>query len=240
MKVAVIQHRLRTHERMDLAAMLAASERAAEEGVQVVVYPRIPGLAAHPGLLDAFYRNVEERAPGIVRVIPPMRHRPEEPLEPHLTGLGRTLILWGDECIDPALFEPILALGCDALVWLFDAEDPLQAEATLELALDASRHLAPLIVVATVTGRARGLAGFGGAGIVYLGEIVSEGSHTEELLVARVPSPAGFVERPRRVPEPAPILLQRLAAHRAHTEHAAMVAHIAAADELDDLEAPPF
>lgn len=220
--------------------MAAASEQASEDGVQVLVYPRIPGLSAHAGLLDAFFRNVEERAPGMVRVTPPMRHRPDEPLEPHLTGLGRTLILGGDECIDPALFEAILALGCDALVWLFDAEDPLQAEATLEFALDASLHLAPLIVVAAVSGRARGLVGYGGGGIAYLGEIVSEGSNSQELLIAHVPAPAGFVERPRRLPEPAPILLQRLAAHRQRSEHAARVAAQLAADELEDLEPPPF
>lgn len=198
--------------------MLAASERAAEEGVQVVVYPRIPGLSAHVGLLDAFFRNVEERAPGIARVTPSLRHRAGDPLEPHLTGLGRTLMLEGDECIDPALFEQIQALGCDALVWLFDAEDPLQAEAALELALEASLQLAPLVILSAVTGRARGMSGHGIGGVVYLGEIASEGGPGDDLLVARVPAPAGFVERPRKVPDPAPILLQRLVAHRSHTE----------------------
>lgn len=232
MKIAVIQHRLRAHERMDLAAMLAASERAAEEGVQVLVYPRVVGLSAHPGLLDAFFRNVEERAPGMARVSPPMRHREGEPLETHLTGLGRTLVLAGDECIDPALFEEIQAMQCDALVWLFDAEDALQAEAALELALDASLHLAPLVIVAAVTGRARGMSGHGIGGIVHLGEIASEGGSGDDLLVARVPAPSGFVERPRRVPDPAPILLQRLAAHRAHAAHAASDAAAA--------EAPPY
>ncbi|HEY5549535.1 MAG TPA: hypothetical protein VIL17_08120 [Coriobacteriia bacterium] len=216
MKIAVIQHRLRTHERMDLAAMLAASERAAEDGVQVLVYPRIPGITAHVGLLDAFFRNVEERAPGMARVSPATRRREGGPLESHLTGLGRTLVLAGDDCIDPDLFERIQQLECDALVWLFDAEDPLQAEAALELALDASLRLAPLVIVAAVTGRARGLSGHGIGAIVYLGEIVSEGDPGDELLTARVPAPAGLVERPRRLPELAPILLQRLAAHRAH------------------------
>lgn len=213
MRIGVIQHRLRTHERMDLAAMLAVSERASEDGVQVLVYPRIPGLAAS-GLLDAFYRNVIERAPGMALVSPALRYPGTGPLEPHLTGLGRTLVLWGDDCIDPALFEEIQQAGCDALVWLFDAEDTLQAEAALELALDASMHLAPLVVIASVTGRARGMFAYGIGGIVYLGEIVSEGGFADDLLEARVPAPQGFPERPRTLPEPAPILAQRLAVHR--------------------------
>ena len=132
--------------------------------------------------------------------------------------MGRTLVLSGDDCIDPAYFEEIQGLTCDTLVWLFDAEDALQAEAALELALDASLHLAPLVIVAAVNGRARGMCAFGVGGIAYLGEIVSEGGASDDLLEARVPAPAGFPERPRSLPEPAPILLQRLAAHCASDE----------------------
>jgi hypothetical protein len=221
---------------MDLASMLSLSERASEEGVQVLVYPRLTGISAHPGLLDAFFRNVEERAPGMARVTPSMRHRPGEPLEPHTSGLGRTLILDGDECIDPALFEQIQALRCDALVWLFDAEDPLQAEAALELALDATLQLAPLIVIAAVTGHGHGMSAHGIGAIVNLGEIVSEGARDDDLLIARVPAPAGFVEPPRRLPELPPILQQRLAAHHAHEGRGTIGMR---SDAPDDLE-PPY
>jgi len=199
---------------MDLAAMLAASERASEAGVQVLVFPRVPGLT-QSGLLDAFLRNVAERAPGMSVVAPPLRYTGTGPIEPHLTGLGRTVMLWSDDCIDPAHFEEIQGLRCDALVWLFDAEDPLQAEAALEFALDASLHLAPLVIVSAINGRARGMSAYGVSGIAFLGEIVSEGGHADDLLEATVPPPAGFPERPRSLPEPAPILLQRLAAHTA-------------------------
>jgi hypothetical protein len=216
MRIGVIQHRLRTHERMDLAAMLAVSERASEDGVQVLVYPRVPGLA-QSGLLDAFLRNVAERAPGMALVVPALRYTGTGPLVPHLTALGRTLMLWGDDCIDPARFEEIQGLRCDTLVWLFDAEDALQAEAALEFALDASQHLAPLVVVAAANGHARGFSSYGVSGIAYLGEIVSEGSSADALLEARVPAPAGFPERPRSLPDPAPILLQRRSAHRARS-----------------------
>lgn len=202
--------------------MLAQSERAAEEGVQVLAYPRVPGLGGDLALLDAFFRNVTERVPGLTSVRPRWRYRGEGPLKPFDSGLGRTLVLDGDDCIDPDLFGPILEAGCDALVWLFDAEDALQAEAALELALDASLRLAPLVVIAAVTGSARGITAHGIGAIVYLGEILAEGGGGgggEELLVADVPRPSGFVERPRTLPEPAPVLAQRLAAHRGDPTH---------------------
>jgi hypothetical protein len=204
---------------MDLAAMLAMSEHAAEDGVQILIFPRVPGLGGDLGLLDAFFRNVTERAPGVTTVRPRWRWRGEEPPKSFDSGLGRTLVLEGDDCIDPDLFPEIQELGLDALVWLFDPEDALQAEAALELALDASLHLAPLVVIATFTGSARGVAAHGIGAIVQLGEIMVEGGNGEELLVADVPAPAGFPERPRRLPLPAPVLQQRLAAHQTGTGH---------------------
>lgn len=193
--------------------MLTVSEHASEDGVQVLVIPRVPGLS-QSGLLDAFMRNAAERAPGVSLLSPALRYMGVGPLEPRPTGLGRTLILWGDDCIDPALFEQIQQLECDALVWLFDAEDALQAEAALELSLDASIHLAPLVIVAAANGRARGFCVHGVSGIAYLGEIVSEGGSAESLLVADIPAPGGFPERPRTLPDPAPVLAQRLSLHR--------------------------
>lgn len=192
--------------------MLAISERASEDGVQVLVFPRVPGLS-RSGLLDAFVRNAAERAPGVSLISPTLRYMGVGPLEPRATALGKTLVLWSDDCIDPARFEQIQRLGCDALVWLFDAEDALQAEATLELALDASLRLAPLVIVAAANGHAKGFTVHGVSGIAYLGEIVSEGGSAADLLEADVPAPAGFPDRPRSLPEPAPVLLQRLMVH---------------------------
>lgn len=194
--------------------MLAQSEHAAEQGVQVLVFPRVPGIGGDRSLLDAFFRNVEERAPGMAWISPMGPTPGEEPFKPRATALGRTLALDGDDCIDPAHFALIQESGCDSLVWRFNAEDPLQAEAALELALDASLHLAPLVVVATITGSARGLHAAGIGAIVHLGEILVEGGSGEELLVTDAPLPAGFTERPRTLPGPAPVLTQRLAVHR--------------------------
>jgi hypothetical protein len=211
-KLAVVQHRIRTHERMDLAAMLALSERAAEEGVQVIVFPRVPGLSRANSLLTAFFRNVEERAPGLTWIRPGLRYKGGE-VTGYATVLGRTVVLAGDDCIDPSLFAGIQALDPDALVWLFDAEDALQAEAALELALEASTTLAPLVVVSAVTGNARGVHVCGIAAVVREGEILAEGGEGEDLVVADVPLPTPRAERSRRLPDITPVLAQRLAAH---------------------------
>jgi hypothetical protein len=199
---------------MDLAAMLAQSEHAAEQGVQLLVFPRVPGLGGDRALLDAFFRNVEERAPGMAWIRPIDFTPGHESLQVRATALGKTIALDGDDCIDPGYFAWIQEQACDTLVWRFNAEDPLQAEAIIELALDASLHLAPLVVVPTITGCSRGIQAAGIAAIVHLGEIAAEGGSGEELLIADIAPPAGFPERPRSLPGPAPVLVQRLAAHR--------------------------
>jgi hypothetical protein len=204
---------------MDLAAMLAQSEHAAEEGVQVLVFPRVPGLGGDRSLLDAFFRNVEERAPGMGWIRPMDLVSGADPLDPRPTPLGRTLALDGDDCIDPAHFASIQESECDTLIWRFNAEDPLQAEAALELALDASLHLAPLVIIASVVGNVRGVHAAGISAIVHLGEIMAEGGSGDELLMADVPSPAGFTERPRTLPGTAPVLAQRLALHQRSGSH---------------------
>jgi hypothetical protein len=133
LRIAVVQHRIRTHERMDLAAMLALSERACEEGAQVIVYPCVPGLSAGATLVPAFMRNVEDRAPGMTAISPCVALSRTGPPTAVPTALGRTIVLAGDDCIDPGLFERIRSQEPDALVWQFDAEDDLQAEACLEI-----------------------------------------------------------------------------------------------------------
>lgn len=213
MRIAVVQHRIRTHERMDLAAMLALSERASDEDAQVIVYPCVPGLDAGTTLIPAFARNVEERAPGTTMISPCAASHRTGPPEAVPTALGRTVVLAGDDCIDPDLFSLIREMGCEALVWQFDAEDALQAEACLELALEATLTLAPLVVVASVLGIARGVDARGTSAIVHLGEILAEGGPGEDLLVADIPARSTAPGLGKRLPELAPILQQRLAAH---------------------------
>jgi hypothetical protein len=214
MRIAVVQHRIRTHERMDLAALLSLSEEAAEQGAQAIVYPCVPGLSASVTLLPAFVVNVLERAPGITMIAPCVAPRRVGPPKPVPTTLGSTLVLAGDECIDTGLYAEVESMGLDALVWQMDAESSLQAEALLELALDASLSQAGLVLIAATVGRARGVEGFGGSAVVHLGEIIAEAGDDEQLLIADVGVPVALPARraPRAVP--APILQQRLAVHR--------------------------
>lgn len=213
MRIAVVQHRVRTHARMDLAALLEASETAADDGAQVIVYPRLPEMGTDSPMLDAFFRTVQERCPGLQWVRPRIRYHAGESMECRPTALGTTIVLVDDDCIDPSLFEGIQGLGCQSLVWLFSAEDDLQAEAVIELALEASLTLAPLVLVVAATGEARGANAHGTSAIVYLGEILAEGGAGDDVLIADVAIPGEWAARSRMLPELMPVLSQRLAAH---------------------------
>lgn len=199
---------------MDLAALLALSERASDEGAQVLVVPSVPGLFSNDQLAAAFARNVEERVRGLVVLPPAVTHRAGDDIATRPTSLGRTIVLEGDACVDADRFAAIQAATPDTVVWLFNAEDELQAEAMLELALDASTTLAPLVIIAAATGEGRALSFAGTSAVVHLGEIVAEGGRGEDLVLADVRVPSMLSEHARRLPEPAPVLVQRLAAHR--------------------------
>jgi hypothetical protein len=162
-KVAVIQHRLRAHERMDLAALLALAQEASDDGASVIVCPAVPGMPRTSRVFQAFVENMNAHAPGSLVISPLLAALREEENGPLLTPLGRTVALLGDDCFDPGCHERLQGLRLQALVWQADAESPLQAEAVLEVALDASLSLAPLVLVAAVVGRARGVSGHGAA-----------------------------------------------------------------------------
>ncbi|HEX9093928.1 MAG TPA: hypothetical protein VF902_08090 [Coriobacteriia bacterium] len=214
MRIAVVQHRIRTHERMDLAALLSLAEQAADEDADVVVFPCIPGLLPGAGLLEAFAANVLDRAPQVSLLSPCVAVRRRGTVQSIATRLGRTAVLAGDECIDAGLFADLEALELEALVWQMDTESALQAEATLELALDASLSLAGLVLVSSLAGEARGLHSFGGSAIVHLGELLAEAGDDEDLLLADLSTPVALPVRRGPRPVPAPVLTQRLAVHR--------------------------
>lgn len=214
MKIAVVQHRIRTHERMDLAALLFMSEQAEDEGADVIVYPCVPGLGYASPLMTAFASNVVERAPQVSIVAPCAARSRGGDLRRVPTRLGSTLVLAGDDCIDALMYPEIESLGLEALVWQMDTESPLQAEALLELALDASLTQAGLVLTACLWGEARGVDSSGGSAIVHLGEILAEAGDGEDLLFAEVPVPVTLPERRGRRAVPAPVLQQRFAVHR--------------------------
>lgn len=213
MRIAVIQHRLRSHERMDLAALLSSAEEAAYGGASVIVCPRLPALASDSRIYHAFIDNVRQRAPESLVLTPGVSGGGDDVPELFVTPLGRTVALTGDACIDPERLERIAALQPDAMLWQPGAESAIQAEAILELALEASMTIAGLVAVTALSGRARGAVGAGGAAIVELGEILAEAGEGEAVVVADFDAPAPRPDKPgRRLPLP-PILAQRLAHH---------------------------
>jgi len=62
-KIAAIQHTLRSHVRMDLAALLSAAQVASEEGARVVASPCVAGLRMSGHLLTAYVDNLRFYAP---------------------------------------------------------------------------------------------------------------------------------------------------------------------------------
>lgn len=213
MRIGVVQHKMRTHERMDLAALLSAAERASEDGVRLLVYPPIPGLTPGSGLVEAFAQNVAERVPGVSFIAPGASERPltRGPVD---TVLGKTLVLSGDECIDPDSFGEVEEMKLDALVWQMLTDSAQQAEAVIELALDASMSLAGLVLVSGVWGEGRGVHSHGGSVIAARGDMLAEAGDGEALLVADVEVPVCLPARRGSRPVPAPVLAQRLAAGR--------------------------
>jgi predicted amidohydrolase len=104
-------------------------------------------------------------------------------------------------------------MDLEALVLQMDTESPLQAEALLEFALDASLSQAGLVMTACLTGEARGVKSFGGSAIIHLGEILAEAGSDEDLLIARVPVPVALPVRRGPRPVLPPVLAQRIAVH---------------------------
>jgi predicted amidohydrolase len=199
---------------MDLAALLALAEEASDEGASVIVCPRLPGLASDSRIYQAFIANVREHAPGSLVIIPSVAGHREESLHPFVTPLGRTLALIGDDCIDPECHARAWELRVEAMVWQPEPESALQAEAALEVALDATLSVAGLVLVTGLAGDGDGARGFGGSAIVQLGDIVAEAGPGEECVYADVDVPVPMPERHSHRPELPPILAQRLAHHR--------------------------
>ena len=214
MRIATVQHRLRAHERMDLAALLSLCQEASEDGAALIVCPHVPGLVHSEQMSRAFMENVRSYAPGSAVLTPFASAGKADPLVVTHSAAGRTLVLGGDECIDPDLYPAIEVLAPGMMVWQTETESTLQAEALLELALDASQSQSGLIVIAAPVGNARGVESFGGSAIVHLGEIMAEAGDGEEIIYADVVVPVMLPEKRRMRTVPAPVLQQRLAVHR--------------------------
>lgn len=215
MKLAVIQHGLRSDPLDDARAAAAAAVAAGGEGAEFIVVPALDSLA-HPDARTAFAEGTRDIRTGLLvpLVTPSVRAHVFTAAEvPEVARrLGTVALLFGDACMDPAVLERTAAEKPAVLILTPRSEGELQAEAMLELALGLSESVAGLVVVAEATGGAFGESGHGGSAIVLLGDLMAE-AFTEETIVAELPEPVPAPEPREPLPEVPTILQQRLANH---------------------------
>ncbi len=173
---------------------------------------RDDGTAEHHALAEMVARAV---ARGADIVLPPEGIALDAASGLHtIDALGRTVTLAGDAAIDPAEHRLLLESPPDVLVLSPGAESDIQAEAVLELAIALSISLAGLVIVSERSGAEPGEPGHGGSAVILLGEVVAEAMSPDDLLLAEIPVPVTLPGPRAPLPEPSPILAQRLAHHR--------------------------
>lgn len=219
MKIAAVQHRLRSTPAEDVDALAAAARAAADAGAELVVFPEVLPIGGEQS-------EERQRLYALLAEIPGQRLIPavgpyasgmglvSGPL-PAFPGLGKIAMLVGDAGMTGT--ELILALGDSPSVTLLAprSESELQAEAVLELAIGLSESLSGLVVVAECTGAEPGEPGHGGTAIVQLGEVVAEAiGDDDDLLVAEIEIPVPQPEPREALPSIPPILVQRVAHHK--------------------------
>jgi predicted amidohydrolase len=215
-KIAVAQHVLRPTPAQDLEALVAVAARAASAGVDVIVLPAVE--AVHDGpLADELWRRLEEDVPGAHVVVAGDEAASEVTSDQRGAGpLGRVVSLAGDDSIDSEALAAARASLPDVALLAPRSEGELQAQAVLELAIELSTSLAPIIIIAEPDGAELGEPGHGGSAIVHLGEVIAEAMSGDDLLYAEVSLPTAPLESRVHLPAIPPVLAQRLGAHRGH------------------------
>ena len=216
MRIAVIQHVLRGNDADDAVALGNAAADASDMGADVVVLPPAPvlmdGSAGDP-VPKLFAAIGEVRSDTVVFLNPAIA--PEGLHDAVLPVLGSTVLLIGDACMDYS--QILAAAGKKPAVAILvpNAENDMQAEAILELAIGLSDSLAGLIVVVGSAGAEAGEPGHGGSAIVHLGEVVAEAMGAEDqTLDFEVDMPIPQPEPRGLLPQIPTILSQRLAHHQ--------------------------
>jgi len=219
-KIAVVQHQLRFEPAEDASALLAAANKAARAGAEIVFFPEVFSLEGGDNpererLLteldgvdgERFVPQLSIADGGFAGVITP---------DEGIAALGTMALLIGDGCVDMATIRQIAMSFPDVAVMLPRSENELQAEAVLELAIALSDSLAGLVVVAEADGAEPGEPGHGGSAIIAFGKVVAEASGGDEILYADIELPVGPPEPREPLPQMPPILQQRLAHHQGH------------------------
>lgn len=212
MRIAVVQHVPRPAPAQDLEALVAATTRAAAGGATWVVLPVVPALDQGP-LHEELWCRLEGDVPGVGALVASADEGANGGDE---EAPGLTVTLAGDHCYSPASLEAAHASAPGVLVLAPGAESELQAEATLELALELSTSVASVVIVVETDGAEPGEPGHGGSAIVHLGEVVAEALSGDDILFADIEAPVGPPEAPSPLPGIPLLLAQRVAAHGGH------------------------
>jgi len=215
MKVAVIQHSLRDTAAEDVNAIVVAIDAARGRGADLVVLPMIAPIDEDADARRAL--AVALRGVPCVQPIPDARVpwagsaafcHPDVDAD-----AGVMAVLTGDRVFDAVSWHNALDAGAQLLVLGPGAENDLQAEAALELALQLSDSVAGLVLVAECDGAEVGDAGHGGSAIISLGDIVAEAMSGDDTLIAEIALPIAQPEPREPLPELPTLLAQRLAHH---------------------------
>jgi hypothetical protein len=218
MKIAVIQHRLRTGAAEDAAALIAAARRAADSGAEIVFFPDVPARAVEENpagdILSGGLAQIET-APFVPSVAPGLAGSSSLVAPPRgAETLGKIALMVGDASLDREVHRSLMGSRPNVAVLCPRSESELQAEAVLELAIGLSRSLAGLVIVAECSGAQPGEAGHGGSALVLLGDVIAEAMSDDDVIVADIVLPVPQPEPAEALPAVPPILEQRVAHHR--------------------------
>ncbi len=214
MRIAVLHHRCRGDAAADVAALTEAARSACEQDAEVIVCPRPPSLAGMPlDEREVLLAGIDGCAEGAALLV---SFAADDDSTGRIveTPLGTTALASGDACLRPETASRIKEARADSVVWRPGAESELQAEAILEYALECAPALAGLVVLAECSGTVVHPAHDGTSAIIHLGELVAESaSADDEVLMVDVEVPLPAPEPDLALPEPPPMLVQRIAAH---------------------------
>ncbi|MDY0340088.1 MAG: hypothetical protein RBS17_02585 [Coriobacteriia bacterium] len=211
MRIAVVQHVVRSAPAQDLEALVSAAVRAAAAGAQWVVLPAVPALDDGP-LQVELWRRLEADVPGVDVTVASGSDDVADSFE-SVGPAGMMVLLVGDDCFAPDRLRAARAAAPGIAVLAPGVESEIQGEATLEFVIALSTSLASLVMLVETDGAEGGEPGHGGSAIVYLGEVVAEAESEDAIIYADVETPIGPPEAPGPTPVVPSLLAQRVATH---------------------------
>lgn len=212
MRLAAVQHLRVTGEADGYEPVAGLVATAVAKGARAIVLPAVePGVEAEMRrALDGVIADSD------VSYLLPVIGAPVRLLSLGADGsedAGPVAVLVGDDCFKPDSWKAALDASVKVVVMCPLAENDMQAEAALEVAIALSDSLCGLVIVAEHGGAELGEPGHGGSAVVLLGDVIAEAFGDEDVLVADVLVPVPQPEPPEPLPQVPTILAQRLAHH---------------------------